>query len=1320
MSLCRRSFFVRLIIGVILVSFFLEISVWNTLVYSQNAPYLFSGDIAIDLSQKFNPALIRGINLDPTNPFQFDFIVDQGDIPLEGNTLKKESQKLINYFLASLTVPENDLWVNLSPYEKNRIIPQSLEKTELGMDLLLQDYLLKQLSSFLTSPANELGRKFWDRLYSKLRKKSKSIDIPVNTFNKIWIVPEIAAVYEHKFGAFIVESKLKVMLEEDYLATIKNNGDSRGIADKVNDKNRKGSSEISSDVLRDVLIPEIYKEINEGKNFAVLRQVYNSIILANWYKQNLKNSFLNKVFSNQNKTKGIEKGDPQITEKVYDSYIESFRKGVYHLIKEDYDPEKQRIITRKYFSGGANFDLRSLNSATIKKKDFAQSTSVGDSNWHLINAGITPVLFPLNQDKDEAMTSARLKEWDYFSIKKRSENSLEGFDGPTGEAWKQAFDFTVSDDEKSIINDPRSPATMSHFIDAIKKDFFFAPEELIRIEKWNSKFLRGKKTFKAKDVFDFLKEINFDSREFSVISFIPSRKALIELIEKYTVLLGTIFEENGEAPLSHVFMLNFISMAQREGLLNDDKIRLRTLNESYHERANRSTSASNMKVLHEIRRSIYEKELRSEIGESMPERDQDREDRHKMALILRFIRKWTKKMKVEDLKEPDLKSFIENLGPLLSKVTIIILETPQPFLFMDLAHGVVRPLQIGRSRDAIYIPRGFWEAFNSKDERQMEELVTFLLHQLEWLFIHDHLMNKRKDIHVIHHQTQYHTLRALKGNNRYQLAPAKRLQLKLAKMRKNYLLMEASYHVPRMREIFFKEINQKILDVENNYDDLYGKKVSEFFSRVELLRIINAFKNLSRHFAVLGRMDYSEILWERARFFRFLLQKNEVGMWPLAVSRDAISGDFNVEHLDESLAELASVLSGVGIQFGASVVVDDDSIFYLKSIAKQFIDYQWTKNRKFLIGLKRIYGEDSSKSLKIDQVIRKSDKMISFFLEGKMSELQKEARWMLNLETLGLEKDRVRILSRERKKGRFDRISLTLNPHGIDFLIFNLSNQISRILSEKDSKKLLIRPDLIFSGLGMLAPLQSHKARDQEEEYEKMDLEGVRKIIKSIPAFIVTIGHLNRDRSGNLMLVGLLGKEARNNLQELQQRLKRAGFPLEWVIENGKLIFPIGYFDSEILEQLPVEKAKDLRKWIESNRTLPSPVKLSISHLNISFRDSIGTLSKRILSIPLAGGGSPSSNHPSKEMDSAMTSMKKGGIDMSSEVFDLKTYGDGINIPSFERNFFPCVQEGDDGICDTPDLLELKKKWDKMDFQGFLPVIFNISPLKNFQSAVGM
>ena len=74
--------------------------------------------------------------------------------------MKKEGERLIKYFLASLAIPEKDLWVNLSPYEKDRTIPRALGQTEMGRDLLAQDYMLKQITASLIYPENGLGKTF--------------------------------------------------------------------------------------------------------------------------------------------------------------------------------------------------------------------------------------------------------------------------------------------------------------------------------------------------------------------------------------------------------------------------------------------------------------------------------------------------------------------------------------------------------------------------------------------------------------------------------------------------------------------------------------------------------------------------------------------------------------------------------------------------------------------------------------------------------------------------------------------------------------------------------------------------------------------------------------------------------------------------------------------------------------------------------------------------------------------------------------------------------------------------------------------------------
>jgi len=254
----------------------------------------------VSLSPAFSPTVLKGIKLDPKNPFRFHFFVDRGDTALSQDELKSESSKLIKYFLASLTIPEKDLWVNLSPYEKDRIVPQEFGQTEMGRDLLAEDYILKQITASLIYPESQLGKEFWKKVYAQAKTKYGTTNIPINTFNKVWIVPEKAVVYENKGVAFVLENHLKVMLEQDYLSLAKHEGIQSGPVQA------KDTNQLGSQIVREIVIPAMTKEVNEGKNFSQLRQVFYSLILATWYKNKVKDSILNKVYSDRKKTVGVD------------------------------------------------------------------------------------------------------------------------------------------------------------------------------------------------------------------------------------------------------------------------------------------------------------------------------------------------------------------------------------------------------------------------------------------------------------------------------------------------------------------------------------------------------------------------------------------------------------------------------------------------------------------------------------------------------------------------------------------------------------------------------------------------------------------------------------------------------------------------------------------------------------------------------------------------------------------------------------------------------------------------------------------------------
>jgi len=346
--------------------------------------------VMVNLSTAYQPVMIKGLTVHKDNPFLFDFIVDAGQDKMSGEPLKKEGEKLIKYFLASLAIPDKDVWVNLSPYEKDKIIPDALGKTDMGRDLLEQDYVLKQITASLIYPEKQLGKTFWDKVYAKAQAMYGTTQIPVNTFNKVWIMADQAQVFEHNQTAFVVGSHLKVMLEEDYLALQKHNDVSKGpiastsqsvslrgtnaVSDAAISKKTINSVEIASpsarndthgvasQIVREIILPQLEEEVNQGKNFANLRQIVDSLILANWYKKNLRQALLNQVYANQSKVKGIDLNDPTIKEQIYEQYLRAYKKGVFNYIKEDIN-DTGESVPRKYFSGGFGESARFASPA---------------------------------------------------------------------------------------------------------------------------------------------------------------------------------------------------------------------------------------------------------------------------------------------------------------------------------------------------------------------------------------------------------------------------------------------------------------------------------------------------------------------------------------------------------------------------------------------------------------------------------------------------------------------------------------------------------------------------------------------------------------------------------------------------------------------------------------------------------------------------------------------------------------------------------------------------------------------------------------------
>lgn len=266
----------------------------------------------LSLSQEFSQASLRGIKINLNNPHELEFLFDTND---QTKMSQEDIQRNVNYFFTGLGVEESDIWVNLSPYEANRILPQSIDDTELGRDLLLQDYLLKQISSSLTHPETGLGEAYWE---------SKGSHWSMDGANKYWITPAKAQVYVENNAAIINNAQLAVISETEYLESNEENSHKRDILSLLNE------------------------DVNSGIRFSKLRQIYNALIMATWFKKYFFDT-LYKQLINTNSLAGLDVVDSDMKSKVFELYCKSFERGVYDYVKKI---KSNGVVNKKRFISG--------------------------------------------------------------------------------------------------------------------------------------------------------------------------------------------------------------------------------------------------------------------------------------------------------------------------------------------------------------------------------------------------------------------------------------------------------------------------------------------------------------------------------------------------------------------------------------------------------------------------------------------------------------------------------------------------------------------------------------------------------------------------------------------------------------------------------------------------------------------------------------------------------------------------------------------------------------------------------------------------------
>lgn len=295
--------------------------------------------------EKFRPLHMRYFSFD-ANKDSFNLFVDKADTKnISDLDLNIQTQEVFKYFLTGVSLSNAKFWVNLKPDAQDNIIDPVLEKTDIGRIFLSADVQLKKDLAMLTSPQTVQGKEYWNKLYQKADELFGRENVKIPTLVRPWIVPGEVIMRGTRESAYIYKANLKVMLESDYLKNSQ--------TFDFKDSRFKALNDYAAELVREMFIPQLTKEVNNSKKYSDLRKVFYSLILAQYFKEefsaNQKSSYSRMI--NSNNLNGLISKSNWSKDEYFQAYQKSFKEGEYN-IKEAVNGNRIKM----YVSGGINFE----------------------------------------------------------------------------------------------------------------------------------------------------------------------------------------------------------------------------------------------------------------------------------------------------------------------------------------------------------------------------------------------------------------------------------------------------------------------------------------------------------------------------------------------------------------------------------------------------------------------------------------------------------------------------------------------------------------------------------------------------------------------------------------------------------------------------------------------------------------------------------------------------------------------------------------------------------------------------------------------------
>ncbi len=211
--------------------------------------------------------------------------------------------------------------------------------------------MLKHYTASQLHPSTPHGSAFWNKM-NALTSAHHSFDLCF----RVWIVPGKVEVRETMVGdqgnVVIEKLGLEVLSEEDY-ETLRQFRESQNLVAVVPRTPERYAEVVG--LFRELIVPEIQREVSIGPRFGLLRQVLSVLVVAKWIMQSQLGDALTKagfVGCNAPERFGLNTVDDSVLVEMKNLYLQMFCAGVWQHASTKVELDSGRVEKRLYVAGG--------------------------------------------------------------------------------------------------------------------------------------------------------------------------------------------------------------------------------------------------------------------------------------------------------------------------------------------------------------------------------------------------------------------------------------------------------------------------------------------------------------------------------------------------------------------------------------------------------------------------------------------------------------------------------------------------------------------------------------------------------------------------------------------------------------------------------------------------------------------------------------------------------------------------------------------------------------------------------------------------------